>query len=122
MHTMWGVGGDICTSKNEILMQMKKEATIFFDVHSTLEAIVRSVPLASRINLSKREGVAGPQWCKFIERMSKLKHLLPTKDLQDELERIIDLAKGIEKPSESEESSIESESDRSWIPKRKKKR
>lgn len=39
--------------------------------------------------------------------MSKLKDLLPTK-VQDELERIIDLAKGIEKSYDSEESSLDS--------------
>lgn len=108
---MCGAGEAICTSKNEILVEMKGRPTIFFDIYSTLEAIVPSVPLASRSTLSKPEGDAGPQWCSSIERMSKPKDLLPTKDLQEELERIVNLAKGIEKSSDSDESGIESESE-----------
>lgn len=53
MHTMCGVGEAICTSKNEILAEMKAKATIFFDIHSTLEALVTSVPLGSRTTMSR---------------------------------------------------------------------
>ena len=41
--------------------------------------------------------------------MGKIKDLLPTKDLQEELERIISLAKGIKRSSDSDESRINSE-------------
>ena len=90
---------------------MKEKPTLFFDIQSTLAAIVRSVPLASRSTLSRHEGDAGPQWCSSIERLSKLKDLLPTKDLQKELERIVNSAKGNERSSDSDESRINSESE-----------